>query len=63
MRSNCGNWDEKAAIINGYPEVSEDLALMSATNLVELYRERQLSPVEVTRATLDNISTQNSIGI
>jgi aspartyl-tRNA(Asn)/glutamyl-tRNA(Gln) amidotransferase subunit A len=35
--------------------MSEDLAFVSATDLVELYRAGTVSPVEVTRAVLDRI--------
>lgn len=34
---------------------TDDVAGLSAVELVELYRQRKLSPVEVTRATLDRI--------
>ena len=35
--------------------MADDLAFLSATDLVELYRARKLSPVEVTRAVLRRI--------
>ena len=42
------------------PGAGDDLTLLSATNLVALYREKVLSPVEVTRAVLNSIANQNS---
>lgn len=36
--------------------MSEDLALMSATELLECYRRQRVSPVEATRAALDRIA-------
>jgi len=36
--------------------MSEDLALMSATELLECYRRKRVSPVEATRAALDRIA-------
>ena len=35
--------------------MSDDLAMMTATEMLRLFRARKLSPVEVTRATLDRI--------
>lgn len=37
------------------PADSDEIARLSAVELVALYRQRKLSPVEVTRATLDRI--------
>ena len=37
--------------------MSDEIALMSATELVEAYRTRRLSPVEATRAAFDRIQT------
>ena len=37
--------------------MSDEIALMSATELVEAYRTRRLSPVEATRAAFDRIHT------
>jgi aspartyl-tRNA(Asn)/glutamyl-tRNA(Gln) amidotransferase subunit A len=39
--------------------MSEEIALMSATELVAAYRTRRLSPVEATRAALDRIHALN----
>lgn len=39
--------------------MSEDLAMMSATELVAQYRKKSLSPVDVTHAVLDRIQKQN----
>ncbi|WP_374377435.1 amidase [Dongia sp.] len=38
----------------------DDLAFLTATELVALYRARKLSPVEATRAALDGIDRHNS---
>jgi aspartyl-tRNA(Asn)/glutamyl-tRNA(Gln) amidotransferase subunit A len=38
----------------------EDIALLSATNLLQAYRSKQLSPVEATRAALERIERYNS---
>lgn len=40
--------------------MSEDIALLSATNLLQAYRSKQLSPVEATRAALERIERYNS---
>jgi aspartyl-tRNA(Asn)/glutamyl-tRNA(Gln) amidotransferase subunit A len=40
--------------------VSQDPALLSAVELVDLYRARKLSPVEVTIAALDRIARHNA---
>ena len=40
--------------------VSQDPALLSAVELVALYRARKLSPVEATRAALDRIAKHNA---
>ena len=37
----------------------DDLAMLSATELVRLYRRRTLSPVEATQAALDRIAARN----
>jgi aspartyl-tRNA(Asn)/glutamyl-tRNA(Gln) amidotransferase subunit A len=39
--------------------VSQDLALLSAVELVDLYRARKLSPVEATQAALARIAAHN----
>ena len=36
----------------------EDVVMFSATELLELYREKRLSPVEVVEAILHHIDTQ-----
>ena len=38
---------------------SEEIAFLSATELLEAYRKRELSPVEMTRATLERIDRLN----
>jgi aspartyl-tRNA(Asn)/glutamyl-tRNA(Gln) amidotransferase subunit A len=38
-----------------------DLCLLSATELVELYRKKELSPVEVTRAVMKRIADLNPV--
>jgi aspartyl-tRNA(Asn)/glutamyl-tRNA(Gln) amidotransferase subunit A len=38
---------------------SDDIARLSATELVDLYRRKTLSPVEVTKATLARIERFN----
>ena len=38
---------------------AEDIAYLSATALVAAYRDRQLSPVEVTRTVLERIDALN----
>ena len=38
-----------------------DVTRLSATALLELYRRRELSPVEATRAVLERIDTQNAV--
>ena len=40
--------------------MSQDIALLSATNLLQAYRSKQLSPVEATRAALERIDRYNS---
>jgi aspartyl-tRNA(Asn)/glutamyl-tRNA(Gln) amidotransferase subunit A len=40
---------------------AEDLAYLSATELLALYRRRSLSPVEVTRALLERIDALNPV--
>ncbi len=40
--------------------MSDDIALFSATELLRLYRRKQLSPVEATRAALERIDRYNS---
>ena len=49
--------DASARLSEGVTRPSDvnDIALLSALNLVELYRQKALSPVEVTRAVLDRI--------
>ena len=37
----------------------EDVVMFSATELLELYREKRLSPVEVVEAILHHIDTQD----
>jgi aspartyl-tRNA(Asn)/glutamyl-tRNA(Gln) amidotransferase subunit A len=37
-----------------------DITRLSATELLGLYRRRELSPVEATRAVLARIDTQNA---
>jgi aspartyl-tRNA(Asn)/glutamyl-tRNA(Gln) amidotransferase subunit A len=37
--------------------MSDDIAVQSATELLRLYRSKQLSPVEATKAALAQIST------
>lgn len=39
--------------------MSDDLAILSATELLRLYRAKRLSPVEVARAALDRIERYN----
>ncbi|HXF52223.1 MAG TPA: amidase family protein, partial [Dehalococcoidia bacterium] len=39
--------------------MAEDLCFLPASRLVEEYRARRLSPVEVTRAVLDRIEALN----
>src|SRR4051812_43085159 len=39
--------------------MTDKLHLLSATELLSQYRRRKLSPVEVTRAVLDQISRRN----
>src|SRR3546814_20729694 len=39
--------------------MTDDLALMTASRLVKLYRAGELSPVEATRAALDRIERYN----
>jgi aspartyl-tRNA(Asn)/glutamyl-tRNA(Gln) amidotransferase subunit A len=39
--------------------LNSDLCALTATELLELYRQRQLSPVEVTRAVLKRIEARN----
>src|SRR5689334_14273823 len=41
--------------------VTGDIAKLSATDLVALYRDKKLSPVEATRATLDRIAAVNPV--
>lgn len=41
--------------------MSTDPALLSATDLVALYRSKKLSPVEAVKATLARIETFNPI--
>lgn len=40
--------------------MAEEIAYMSAVNLLEQYRTKRLSPVEATRAVLDRIATYNN---
>jgi len=40
--------------------LSKEIAMMSATQLVALYRKKKLSPVEATRAALAQIAAHNS---
>jgi aspartyl-tRNA(Asn)/glutamyl-tRNA(Gln) amidotransferase subunit A len=37
-----------------------EIADLSASQLLSLYRDRQLSPVEITKAALERINTYNS---
>lgn len=39
--------------------MSDDIALLSATDLLKLYRRKQLSPVEATQTALDRIARHN----
>ncbi len=41
--------------------MSDDLTLFSATELLKLYRRKQASPVEVTRAVLERIAKYNAV--
>ena len=40
--------------------MSEELAYLSATDLLAAYRDKTLSPVEATRAVLDRIDAHNA---
>jgi aspartyl-tRNA(Asn)/glutamyl-tRNA(Gln) amidotransferase subunit A len=41
--------------------MQDDLTMLSATELLERYRRRELSPVEATRAVLERIGAQNAV--
>ena len=57
-RENTGSFSDSGRTM---PSQSTDPALLSATELVALYRTGKLSPVEATRATLARIERFNGI--